>query len=230
MSGAGSDPRRICLVGATGLVGRSVIEAAMDQPDVRVIGVARREMPLPPGARMEMLVAPTSGWRDAIEAAGASVLVCALGTTWKNAGRDEAAFRAVDFDLPLACAHAAKEVGIGHFILVSSSGADAASKNRYVRTKGEIEQAIERLRFRRLDILRPGLLRGHRDESRPAEQLAMLASPLLDLLLHGGLRRYRSIRASQVARAILALSREKAAGHFIHDRDSMLRAIRRAGG
>ena len=56
-----SDQKRICLVGATGLVGRSVIEAAVAQPSVRIVAVARREMALPPGARMEMLVAPTVG-------------------------------------------------------------------------------------------------------------------------------------------------------------------------
>ncbi len=225
-----SDQKRICLVGATGLVGRSVIEAAVAQPSVRIVAVARREMALPPGARREMLVAPTVGWRDAIEASGAEVLVCALGTTWHKSGKDEAAFRAVDHDLVVACAHAAKDAGIGHMILVSSIGADPAARSRYLRIKGEAEQAIERLRLRRLDILRPGLLRGARDESRPAERIAMLVSPIVDLALHGSWRRYRSIRAADLAQGILALARERAAGHFLHDRDSLFRAIRRAGG
>lgn len=222
-------PLRLCLVGATGLVGSRVIAGAVGRTDLRVIGVARREAVLPPGARMEMLLADTEGWPDAIAAANARVLVCALGTTWKKAGKDEAAFRAVDHDLVLACAKAAKAAGIGHMIAVSSVGADPAAKNRYLRVKGETEVALGKVGLKRLDILRPGLLRGPRAELRPAERIAMALAPALDLFLHGSLRRYRSIHADTVAEAVFALAREKAAGRFVHEHDAMLYAIRRAG-
>jgi uncharacterized protein YbjT (DUF2867 family) len=221
---------RICVVGASGLVGSSLIEQSLSRPAMRLVGVSRREVPLPYGARLEMLVADPSGWDDAIAAAGAAVLVCALGTTWKKAGKDEAAFRAVDHDLVLQCARAAKAAGIEHMILVSSCGADPASKHLYLRVKGEIEQAVARLRFRRCDILRPGLLRGERRERRPLEAFASLFAPLVDLFLQGRWRRYRSIDAQVLASAIFALSQAKPAGHFIHEYDALLYAIRRAGG
>lgn len=223
-------PIRICLVGATGLVGARMIEAAVLRPDLRLVGVARREVPLPPGARMEMLIADPENWGDAIAAANARVLVCALGTTFDKAGRDEATFRAVDQDLVLACARHAKAAGIGHMILVSSVGADRASRNFYLRVKGETEDALAKVGFARLDVLRPGLIRGPRQERRPAERLAMLASPLTDLLLQGGLRRYRSIKADTLAEAIFALARQKAGGRFVHDYDAMRYAIRRPRG
>ncbi len=222
-------PRRLCLVGATGLVGSALIEAAVGRGDVRVIGVARREMPLPSGARMEMLLAEPAGWPDAIAAANASVLVCALGTTWRKAGRDEAAFRAVDHDLVLTCARAAKAAGIGHMIVVSSVGANRASRNTYLRVKAEMEDAVMRVGLRRVDILRPGLLRGRRRERRPAERLSMHLSPLVDRFLVGGLRQYRSIRVDTLVQSIFALAREKAGGRFVHDRDAMHYAIRRTG-
>jgi len=57
------DVKRLCLVGATGLVGRSVIEHAVNRWDIRIVAVARREMPLPKGSRMEMLVADPSPGR-----------------------------------------------------------------------------------------------------------------------------------------------------------------------
>ncbi|MCB2072888.1 MAG: NAD(P)H-binding protein [Novosphingobium sp.] len=224
-------PKRICLVGSTGLVGWTMIEQAVSRNDIRLVGITRREVKLPHGARMEMLLADPSGWADAIAAAKADVLVCALGTTWNKAGKDEAAFRAVDHDLVLACARAAQAAGVDHMIVVSSAGADPGSGNRYLRVKGETEQELSRLRFRRLDILRPGLLRGRREnDPRPVERLAMLASPLIDLFLWGKRRKYRSIRAHDVVRAVFALAREKAGGHFIHERDAMFYAIRRAGG
>ena len=221
--------KRVCLVGASGLVGSHVMAEARSRAGLRLIGVARREVPLPPGARMELLVAPVEDWSDAIAASGASALICALGTTWARAGKNEAAFRAVDHDLVVAIAKAAKSAGIEAMVLVSSVGADPASRSRYLRIKGETEQAVERLRFRRLDILRPGLIRGERAESRPLERLAMLASPLTDRLLHGSYRKYRSIGAADIARAALCLAREKAAGHFIHEHDAIHYAIRRGG-
>lgn len=226
-------PTRICLVGATGLVGSRLIAGAVGRGDVRLVAVARREVPLPKGARMEVLVADSSGWADAVAATNAKVMVCALGTTWRGAGKDEAAFRAVDQDLVLACARAAKAAGIEHMIVVSSVGASIAARPRYLRVKGEVEDALAKLRFRRLDILRPGLLRGqrggkHGGERRPAERLAMLAAPLTDLLLHGTRRKYRSIRADTVAQAVLALAKVKPGGRFVHEHDAMLYAIRRA--
>ena len=222
-----SKPTRIALVGASGLIGQSLIRLGVGRADFRVIAIARREVPLPPGARMEVLVADPAGWADAIAAANADVLVCALGTTWNKSGQDEAAFRAVDHDLVLACGKAAKDARIRQVIAISSIGADASAKNFYLRVKGEAEQALGKLGLTRLDIIRPGLLRGPREETRPLEQLGMIASPLTDLLLHGAYRKYRSIRAETVAQAIVGLTREAMAGRFVFEHDAIIRAARR---
>ena len=48
---------------------------------------------------------------------------------------------------------------------------------------GEAEQGLGRLGIPRLDILRPGLLRGPREELRVGEKIGMLVSPLADLLM-----------------------------------------------
>ena len=222
-----SKPTRIALVGATGLIGTSLIRLAVHRPDIRVIGISRREAALPPGARMELLVADPAKWDDAIAAANADVLVCALGTTWKKAGKDEAAFRAVDQDLVLACGKAVKAAGIRQMIAVSSVGADPMAKNFYLKVKGEVEQGLGKLGITRLDLLRPGLLRGPREELRPAEKLGMIASPLADLLMQGGYRKYRSVRAETMAHAIVGLTREAMAGRFVFEHDAILRAARR---
>lgn len=226
-----SDPVRICVVGATGLIGWQLVRQAVGRNEVWITAIARREVKLPEWARMELVVAEPADWGQAIVWSRASVLVCALGTTWRKAGRDEAAFRAVDYDLLMACARDARAAGVEHMIVVSSAGADAAARGFYLRVKGEMEAALRKLGFRRLDILRPGLLRGpRRNDRRIGERLAILLSPLLDLLLHGKRRQYRSIQAAEVAQAIIALSRQKAAGRFEHDNDGMHRAVRRLGG
>ena len=53
---------RIALVGASGLIGMSLIRLAVGRPDLRIVAVARRELQLPPGARMEVLLADPANW------------------------------------------------------------------------------------------------------------------------------------------------------------------------
>jgi uncharacterized protein YbjT (DUF2867 family) len=220
--------RRICLVGASGLVGSAVIEESIGRTDLRIIGVARREVSLPKGARLEILLGDTAQWPVLIEAAHADVLVCALGTTRKAAGSDEA-FRVVDHDLVLETARAARLAGIDRMILVSSVGADHESGNLYLRTKGEVENALGELGFARLDILRPGLLRGKREEDRPLERAGQVVAPLADILVfHARLRRFRSIAAVRLAQVILTLSGETVPGRFVHEHDSMVEILRGA--
>lgn len=221
---------RVALVGATGLIGQSLIRLAAQRQDIRIVAIARSEVPFPPGMRIEVLVADPAGWPDAIAAANAEALVCALGTTMRQAGGNEDAFRAVDHDLVLACARAAKAADIRQIVAVSSVGASMSAKAFYLRVKGEVEAGLAKLRPTRLDILRPGLLRGKRGgQARWAERLAIIASPLIDVLLHGGWRKYRSVSADTIAQAIVGLVHERAGGRFFHEHDALLRAARRAG-
>jgi uncharacterized protein YbjT (DUF2867 family) len=223
-----SEPRRVLLVGATGLIGTRVMQECVGRTDVRLIALTRREAPMPPGARMEMLVADPAEWGQSLATVAPDAVICALGTTWRKAGADEAAFRAVDQELVLRVANAAKAAGVSNFVLVSSVGADIASRAFYLRVKGEVETALRKLRFHRLDILRPGLLRGPRaGDRRIAERLGIVFSPLMNLFLHGDRRRFRSLDARIVARAALEGAREKAQGTFVHEHDAILRLDRR---
>lgn len=223
-----SESLRVLLAGATGLTGGHAMRIAARLPWLRLVALTRREAPIPEGTRMEMMIADTAGWPEAVAAIAPEAAICALGTTWRGAGRSEEAFRAVDQELVLMLARAAKEAGVGNFVLVSSVGADPLARTFYLRVKGETEVALGKMGFRRLDILRPGLLRGARTSGlRPLERLAAMASPLADLLLHGDKRAYRSIPARTVAEAALQAAREKPAGRFIHEHDAIHRLARR---
>ncbi|MGY6552664.1 MAG: NAD(P)H-binding protein [Erythrobacter sp.] len=222
-----SEAARIALVGSTGLIGGRVIEAASASAAVRLVGLARRETPLPKGARMEMFVAEPAKWGEVMEAVRPRALICALGTTWNKAGKNEAAFRAVDQELVIASAEAALKAGASNMVMVSAAGADRTAKSRYFRIKGEVEGQLSGLGFKRIDILRPGLLKGPRpDDQRLAERLALLAAPLVDPLLMGSWRRLASIDARDVARAALSLAVRHAPGRFTHDNDAMRRMAR----
>lgn len=171
-------------------------------------------------------VAPASEWPGRVEALAPDAVVSALGTTMRAAG-SQAAFRAVDLDAVAAFAAAARRAGARHMVTVSSVGADPASSNFYLRTKGEMEQALEALGFDRLDIFRPGLLRGERGaDRRLGERVGILLSPAVNLLLRGRLDRYAAIDADVVAAAAAAALAQAEPGLFRHDN----RSIRRLAG
>lgn len=220
-------PERVCMVGATGLIGRRVISISSASDTARIVGIARREVPLPEGARMEMVVAEPAKWGEVLEMVKPRALICALGTTWKKAGRDEAAFRAVDQDLIVATAKAAKEAGVLNMVLISSAGADPAAKSLYLKVKGETEALVTKVGLKRLDILRPGLLRGAREgDFRFAEKAAMMFAPLIEPVLPAKYEMYHSIDADIVAEAALGLALRRAQGRFTHDNDGIKRAAR----
>ncbi|MBJ7501909.1 MAG: NAD-dependent dehydratase [Sphingopyxis sp.] len=205
------------IVGATGMVGRAVIRHFGATP---VTVLARRKID-GLASHHRAIVAPSEGWADIIAAEGPAVLICCLGTTIRQAGSQDA-FRAVDHDLVLAAARGARAGGARQMIAVSSVGAAARSGNFYLRTKGETEDDLAALGFGRLDLLRPGLLKGDRPgPQRLGEGLATIAAPLTDALLHGSFRRYRSISGDRVAAAIVALAGRAGSGVHIHENDAI---------
>lgn len=205
------------LVGATGMVGSAIMALTADPLTV----LARRQPDEGWPSGIKAIVAPVERWEAQLAEARPLCLLNALGTTIAAAG-SQAAFRAVDHDLVIRLARAAHAAGTRQMISVSAAGADAASRNFYLRTKGEVEQALRAIGFDRLDILRPGLLRGERKgPRRTGEALAMIAAPLTDALMHGPLRRYRSVAADDVARAMLRLAREGGTGTHVHEHDAI---------
>ena len=229
----GLSGRDVLLAGATGLVGGLVLRGLLAARDFdgTVYAPVRRDpgladprlVPLrtdfAPGAGdfgLAAAIAARSSWPLA-------AYVSCLGTTIRTAGSREA-FIAVDRDLVLRTAQVAREQGARHAVLVSSVGASRQSGNFYLRVKGEVEDALARIGFERVDLVQPGLLLGERNERRPTERLMQALAPVGNVLMQGGLQRYRSIPASEVATAILRLLEQDAAGVFSH-RYASLRAL-----
>jgi uncharacterized protein YbjT (DUF2867 family) len=199
---------RVLLAGATGLVGSRVLEALL-AARIAVTPVGRRAT----GRVPEEIVCAF----DALPPLPrAGVAVCALGTTIAAAG-SRPAFRAVDHDAVLAFARGARQAGASRFIVVTAVGADARSGVFYARVKGEVEAALARVGFDRLDIVQPGMLIGPRSERRPVEAVLQWLTPKLDPLLVGGLDRYGAIDAGVVAAAIVTLVSREAPGLFRHE-------------
>jgi uncharacterized protein YbjT (DUF2867 family) len=191
----------VALAGATGLVGRAILEGLLaDESVAAVHALGRRE----PGIIHPKLTPHVVDFAALPPLPPLDEVYLALGTTIKAAG-SQAAFRAVDFDANLAVARASLAAGVRRAGLVSSMGADAKSRIFYNRVKGEIEDALTRLPFEGLVIARPSLLVGDRtalgQPARPAERVATAVSKLLGPLFPAN---YRPIAADHVARALLA--------------------------
>lgn len=213
------------MIGATGLVGSRLAEHLLaGGAEVHAIG---RRAGGRIHARWHEHVAPAERWSEIAAGVGADKAVSALGTTWRAAG-SEAAFRAVDFGMVTGFARAARGAGAQQMLTVSSVGADAGSRGFYLRVKGEMEEALERIGFDRLDILQPGLLRGPRGgDRRIGERVGIAISPLVNLVLRGRLARFAAIDAEIVAAAAAACLRRQERGVFRYD-NKALHALARA--
>ena len=82
--------------------------------------------------------------------------------------------------------------GVESFVWISSVGANAKSKNFYLRVKGELENAIINMSgLENPSAVRPSLLLGDRDETRLAELLGSFFGKLISPLLRGKLSKYK---------------------------------------
>jgi uncharacterized protein YbjT (DUF2867 family) len=126
--------RTAVVLGASGLVGGFCLRALVDDPDYsRVVTFGRRELPVFTRAKVAQRVADLENLTPD-DFRGVQDVFCALGTTIRKAG-SQAVFRHVDLELPLRSAKAALQAGVEQFVVVSSVGADATSKNFYLCTK-----------------------------------------------------------------------------------------------
>jgi uncharacterized protein YbjT (DUF2867 family) len=204
---------KIILAGSTGLVG-GLLAARLDPARLTTVG-RRANAALDPAVSQD--IGAVADWPAFVAAAKAEVAICGLGTTIKQAG-SQAAFSAIDFEAVLAFACAAKRAGARQFLLVSSVGAKAGAANFYQATKGKAEVGVIALGIERVDIFRPGLLRGVRSgPSRPVERLMMSLSPITDFLTPSRFAAYRSTEAGDVAAAMVACVGATEAGVFVHE-------------
>jgi uncharacterized protein YbjT (DUF2867 family) len=193
--------RTVALAGATGLVGRSILDGLLADTSVQSVHVLARRKPRIVHGRLTCHIVDFAALPPLPPV---DEVYLALGTTIKVAG-SQRAFRAVDFDANLAVARAALTAGARRCGLVSAMGANAKSKVFYNRVKGELEDGLAQLAFEGLVIARPSLLIGDREAlgqpNRPLETASMVVSKILGPLIPAD---YRPISAAKVAHALLA--------------------------
>jgi len=161
------------VVGSTGLVGSHILSTLLALPSISSVHALARRQPASTDAKLHPLVSTeTAQWPQQLSSVSPppSIFYSALGTTRGAAGSVENQ-RKIDYDLNLALAEAAKASGVKVYVLISSGGANAHSYFAYPKMKGELEESVKALNFDHTIIVRPGLIVGTREGSRPAEAL-----------------------------------------------------------
>lgn len=205
---------RAGLIGATGLVGKSLLNQLLAADDCEMLRVWARRPCLSETDKLDWQQPDFEQLATQADCSGLDVVFCCLGTTKAKAGKD--GLEKVDHDYVLALAQAARAAGVRQFCVISALGASTRSPAHYSRVKGQMEAGLRTLNFEQLDILRPSLLLGERSETRPGEDLGQRMAPALNALLPGPLKRYRAISGDDVAAAMLQLGRRPAPGQHIH--------------
>lgn len=208
-------PRHVAILGATGLVGRQLLEQLAADDSVSRIHVIGRRASEHPSPKITSYVFDLSTLAQRSDALRVEQIFCALGTTIATAGSQEQ-FRVVDYDYPLAAARLGLEAGAHHFLLVSALGADPKSRVFYNRVKGELESSLRPL-YRSVTIARPSLLLGERAERRRGEELAKKFAWVTP-------DKYKPIQARTVARALVdAAQRDEPGVAILESRDMRAR-------
>lgn len=147
-------------------------------------------------------------------------IFCCLGTTIKKAGSQQK-FRTVDFNYPVEIGKIGQENGAEQFLLISSIGANASSRNFYLRTKARVEKAISDLGYSGTQIFRPSVLVGNREEFRIGEKIGEVVLNLFSPILIGNFRKYRPIKARSVACAMIETAKSELPGLNIFESDQI---------
>lgn len=187
------------VIGATGLVGIQLVQHLLNDNRFEKVRIfVRRDTGLK-HPKLEQQIVEFGDEKTWGKLLSGDVLFSALGTTLKQAGSKEKQYE-IDFTFNLNFAKKAKENGIENYVLVSSVGANSKSSIFYSRMKGELDEAVAEIGFKKLAIIRPASLTGDRKESRIAEKISI---PILNFITKFMLKKYRPISDKTVAQAMI---------------------------
>ena len=213
--------RTAIVAGATGLIGRELVQKLILSDQYRVIYlISRRESGLIHPKIKEVVIdfdlISQLSFDEPIDDA-----FCTLGTTMKQAGSREQ-FKKVDFQYVLAFANLTKRLGASKFLVISSMGAAPKSPAFYNKVKGLTEEELKGIGFKHLIILRPSLLLGKRTEFRLAEKWAGYIMKVLNILIPDN---FKAIQGKTVAGYMVKIAMNATDAVSIIKSGEMLRGV-----
>jgi uncharacterized protein YbjT (DUF2867 family) len=203
------------IVGASGLIGSELLMKLLNHAEYdEVLVLVRNELPVKHKKLVQLVLNFDELHQHASSITGDAVFSC-LGTT-KAKTPDKAQYHKIDHDYPLQIAQLAQANGVKQFHLVSAVGANSKSSAFYIKLKGELEDDLKTVGIESLHIYQPSMLYGDRKEQRSLEKALIGIFKVVDHLLIGGLRKYRSISGKTVANAMYKNSLKAAPGIHTH--------------
>lgn len=196
------------VIGASGLVGQQIINQLLfhSEFDKIRIFVRRKTRFIHPNLEEKIIdFDQPKNWKHLVQG---DVLFSILGTTIKTVKTKKNQYR-VDFTYQYEFAKAASENGVSTYILISSMGANPKSFFFYSRMKGELEEAVKKLNFKKLVILRPSILDGNRTGKRRGEKLALILSRLFTRVIF---KKYRPTPVQVLASEMVSQSVDQTLG------------------
>ena len=206
--------KRALVVGGTGLIGRELIALLLADERYTVIALIRKPLAIIHKRLIQVTFNFDSPDSTAV---AADEIFCCLGTTIKIAG-SKRAFYKVDFEYVLSIAQIGFSNDVKKFALVSSMGANQKSGIFYNRTKGAIEEAVSRIGYESIFILRPSILLGQRTTFRLGEMIGKVLMTSFNILIP---KKYKAIQASQVAKAMIATMNSNKTGLHVLESDEI---------
>ncbi|MEO6732359.1 MAG: oxidoreductase [Ferruginibacter sp.] len=201
--------KKALVAGATGLIGKQLIELLLADTRYTVTALVRNPMPIIHPNLKQVVYDFSHPDKKAI---AADEIFCCLGTTIKVAG-SKAAFYKVDHDYVLHFAQAGYSNGAKKFALVSSMGANKKSAIFYSKTKGLIEEAVSRIGYESVFIYRPSMLLGQRPDYQAGETVWKFLMKIFDFIIP---KKYKAIQARQVAKAMISnMNSDKKGMHIL---------------
>ena len=206
------------VIGASGLVGQQLMDQLFESNDFEKVRSFVRKPSGLKYAKLEEIVIDfdkPETWKHLVQG---DVLFSTLGTTIKTAKTKENQYR-VDFTYQYDFAKAAAENGVGAYILVSSIGANPKSSVFYSRIKGELDEAVAKLAFKKLIIFRPSILDGKRKEKRAGERIGLVITHLVTKFI---LKKYRPTPVNTLAGKMISLSLDQVDGFRMLEGDEIV--------
>lgn len=221
---------KVMIFGASGMVGQGALRAALQADDVsEVLAVGRASLELRHPKLRERLLPDLFGF-STVEPLPRGYDACFFCLGVSSGGMREADYHRLTFDLTLAIARALLPGNPAMtFLYVSGAGTDSSERGRsmWARVKGRTENALLRLPFKAVYLLRPGVIQpldGIRSKTPAYRWIYRLIGPLLTplrRLLPGHVLTTRSL-----GQAMLAAARHGAPSAVLETTDIQALAVR----
>ncbi|ADY53564.1 nucleoside-diphosphate-sugar epimerase [Pseudopedobacter saltans DSM 12145] len=210
----------VIVLGSNGLVGSLLLDILLKSHQYSYITVFVRKQLEIEHQKLNQIITDFKDLESLREHIHGDILFSCLGSTQKKTPNKED-YIFVDITIPSFFADMASRKGLKQIHLVSAVGASSASPLFYNKIKGQLEDFIKETEIPSINIYQPSLILGNRNEFRLGEKITSFLIKVIDPLLVGSFKKYRSTKALDIAKAMYNVSLEYKNGVYTYTSDKI---------